>query len=118
MHRRIRLAATALTLAAGTLAPTAPAALASAAGDPPDCPQDAACLYENPGYTGAVTVLRFDRFPSQCASLPQTVRSGVNNTPYFLSLYDAPACSGSSRVATLPAHSAKPDFEAPLRAYL
>ena len=65
-----------------------------------------------------VTVLRFDRLPSQCASLPRTVRSGVNNTPYFFSLYDAPACSGSSSVALLPAHSTKPAFPAPMRAYL
>jgi hypothetical protein len=115
MLRRIRLATTTLALAAGTLAPAAPPA---AADDPPQCPQDAVCLYENPDFAGAVTVLRLDRLPSQCASLPQTVQSGVNNTPYFVSLYDAPACSGSSRVALLPAHSAKPAFTAPMRAYL
>ncbi|MFF0525911.1 peptidase inhibitor family I36 protein [Actinomadura nitritigenes] len=114
MLRRFRLAATTLTIAAGSVAPAAPAA----ADDPSSCPQDAACLYENPDYTGAVTVLRFDRYPSQCASLSQTVRSGVNNTPYFLSLYDAPACTGSSRVATLPAHSTRPAFPVPMRAYL
>ncbi|WP_160573650.1 peptidase inhibitor family I36 protein [Actinomadura physcomitrii] len=114
MLRRIRLAATALTIAAGPLAPTAPAI----ADGPFQCPPDAACLYENPGYTGAVTVLHLDRTPSQCASLPQTVQSGINNTPYFISLYDAPGCSGSSRVALLPAHSAKHAFPAPMRAYL
>ena len=116
MLRRFRLAATMLTIAAGSLAPAAPGA--AAADDPPPCPQDAACLYENPDYTGAVTVLRFDRLPAQCASLPQAVQSGVNNTPYFLSLYDAPACSGSGRVALLPAHSTKPAFPVPMRAYL
>lgn len=115
MLRRFRLAATMLTIAAGSVAPAAPAVADDA---PPSCPQDAACLYENPDYTGAVTVLRFDRLPSQCASLPRTVRSGVNNTPYFFSLYDAPACSGSSSVALLPAHSTKPAFPAPMRAYL
>ncbi|MDL4813865.1 peptidase inhibitor family I36 protein [Actinomadura opuntiae] len=114
MLRRFRLAATMLTIAAGSVAP---AAHAAADDDPAPCPQDAACLYENPDYTGGVTVLRFDRLPSQCTSLPQAVRSGVNNTPYFLSLYDAPACSGSSRVALLPAHSSKA-FSAPMRAYL